>query len=103
MSLFEVKRKTSASEFILWMEYLEWEINAFDKTAYYLAQVAAEVRRSYVKTPKSVKFEDFVMKFRSKNEEPDISVDASVRLQRQKQFFFGLTGLTGSAGKKKRK
>lgn len=102
MSLYEVKRKTSSSEFILWMQYLEWEINSFDRTAHYLAQIATEVRRSYVKKPASVKFKDFIMKFsREEKEEKKVSVES--RTQMAKQFFFGLTGFTGSAGKKKRK
>ena len=101
MSLDEVKCKTSSSQFILWMQYLEWEINSFDKTAHYLAQIATEVRRSWVKKPESVKFQDFVMKFsREKEEAP---ADIKTRTQRVKQFFFGLTGLVGSAGKKKGK
>jgi hypothetical protein len=103
MSLDEVKRSTSASQFVLWMEYLEWDINAFDKTAYYLAQIATEVRRSFVKNPTSVKVEDFIMKFKLKGDKTEIPPDVQIRTQKAKQFFFGLTGLLGSAGKKKRK
>jgi hypothetical protein len=86
------------------MEYLEWEINAFDKNTHYLAQIAMEVRRSYVKRPASVKFGDFVMKFVRKGEEGEgLSLHTKARTNRTKQFFFGLTGLIGTAGKKRKK
>ena len=102
MSLDEIKMKTSASQYVLWMEYLEWETNAFDKTCYYLAQIAAEIRRSYVKRGVIVRIEDFVMKFVSKRieEKTPASMDKQTSANRAKQFFFGLTGLTGSAKKK---
>lgn len=95
--------KTSASQFILWMEYLEWETNAFDKTCYYLAQIAAEIRRSYVKRGVIVRIEDFILKFTSKRieEKTPMSMDSQTRANKMKQFFFALTGLTGSAKKRK--
>ena len=103
MSLDEIKMKTSASQFILWMEYLEWEANAFNKECYYLAQIAAEVRRSYVKRGVIVRIEDFIMKFISKREEEaPASMDRQTSANRAKQFFFGLTGLTGSTKKRKK-
>ena len=102
MSLDEVKMKTSASQFVLWMEYLDWEINAFDKTCYYLAQIAAEVRRPNMPKGKTVKLDDFIIKFTSKKdtEKPE---DAQTTANRMKQYFFGLTGLTGKRKKRKKR
>lgn len=96
--------KTSASQFVLWMEYLDWEANAFDKTCYYLAQIAAEMRRSYIKRGVVVRVEDFILKFTSKRIEEKIStpMDVQTKTDRAKQFFFGLTGLMGSSKKRKR-
>ena len=104
MSLDEVKMKTSASQFVLWMEYLDWEANAFDKTCYYLAQIAAEMRRSYIKRGVVVRVEDFILKFTSKRIEEKIPtpMDVQTKIDRAKQFFFGLTGLMGSSKKRKR-
>ena len=95
MSLDRVKMETSASQFVLWMEYLDWEANAFDKTCYYLAQIAAEVRRPNVRKGTVVKTEDFIMKFVHKKPSEPESLDVQTRANRIKQFFFGLTGLTG--------
>ena len=96
--------KTSASQFVLWMEYLDWETNAFDKTCYYLAQIAAEMRRSYIKRGVVVRVEDFILKFTSKRIEEKIPtpMDVQTKIDRAKQFFFGLTGLMGSSKKRKR-
>jgi len=92
--------ETSSSQFVLWMEYLDWEINAFDKTCYYLAQIAAEVRKPNMPKGKTIKLEDFIIKFTSKKAEEKPLEDAQTRAHKMKQFFFGLTGL--SRKKKKR-
>ena len=84
------------------MEYMEWEANAFDKVCYYLAQVTAEIRRSYVKRGVIVRIEDFIMKFKAKERVESNSVPMSRQMSanRMKQFFFALTGLVGSVKKK---
>ena len=103
MSLDRIKMETSASQFILWMEYLDWEINAFDKTCYYLAQIAAEIRRPNVKKGVIVKVQDFIIKFTHKSPVESTPMDAQTRANRAKQFFFGLTGLTGKQKKRKKR
>ncbi|MFA5452986.1 MAG: hypothetical protein WC248_05395 [Candidatus Methanomethylophilaceae archaeon] len=55
--------KTTSSEFIEWMAFLDLERNQTSKEDYYLAQVAAEVRRSFVKSPQSVHVKDFILSF----------------------------------------
>ena len=101
MSLDDVKMKTSTSQFVLWMQYLDWDINAFDKTCFYLAQIAAEVRRPNMPKGKTVKLEDFIIKFSSKKdaEKPE---DEQTKANRMKQYFFGLTGLIGKKKRTKR-
>lgn len=100
MSLDRVKAETSSSQFVLWMQFFDWELNAFDRQSYYLAQIAAEVRRSYVKLPMSVKVENFLLKFISKVEK-SVPMDRHTRANIAKRFFFGLTGLTGRGRQKK--
>ena len=89
MSLDRVKFETSASQYVLWQEYMDWEVNAFDKTCYYLMQIAAEIRRSYVKRGVVTKIEDFIMKFVSKKKERPM--DAETATMRSKMFFASLT------------
>jgi len=102
MSLDEVKMKTSSSQLVLWMEYLDWEINSFDKYCYYLAQLAAEVRRPNVKKGTIVKIEDFIMKFVHKKPQTEESKEATrIKVDKEKHFFFGLTGLLGGKNKKR--
>ena len=48
------------------MEYLERDVNAFHHENYYLAQIAAEIRRSFCKHPKKVRLQDFLLKFKNK-------------------------------------
>lgn len=102
MSLDRVKMETSASQFVLWMEYLDWEANAFDKTCYYLAQIAAEVRRPNVRKGTIVKIEDFIMKFTHKKLDEPTPMDIQTRADKVKRFFFGLTGMTGKTKKRKK-
>jgi len=63
MSLDRVKMETSVSQFVLWKEFFKWEVNEHTKQDYYLAQIAAEIRKSFVKNPKEVKDSNFLIKF----------------------------------------
>jgi len=94
MSLDEVKMKTSASQYILWMEYLDWEINAFDKYCYYLAQIPMVFTQMNVKKGIKVKLEDFIMKFTNKKPVKQ-NLDVQTKANLAKRFFFGLTGYKG--------
>lgn len=51
------------SEFLDWVEFLGLEERRQDKTDFYFAQLAAEVRRGTVKNPKSVKMKDFYVSY----------------------------------------
>jgi len=103
MSLDRVKMETSASQLVLWMEYLKWEINSnFHREDFLTAILATEVRRSYVKDPKAVKVTDFPLplKFEFDKEAQRKELDPQTRANIAKRFFFGLTGLIGKKGKK---
>lgn len=96
--------KTSASQFITWMQYLEWESNSFKPIHYYLAQVACEIRRSYVDLKKAKPFgiKDFILTFKRDEPKEEILVDKQKGANNMKNFFFALTGLVGKKKKGKR-
>lgn len=62
-------RETTSSEFVEWQEYFGAEEKDVRKEHYYLAQIAAEVRRGISKRPKSIKLEQFLLKFERKKQE----------------------------------
>lgn len=66
MSLQECMAKTTSREFNDWMVYFELDDSRTHRQDYYLASIATEVRRSYVKNPKSVKLDDMMLKFNRK-------------------------------------
>ena len=68
MPIQQVKQMTSSSDFTNWMIYLNEEPNKFNALYMYLAQIAAEMRRSFVKHPKKVETKDFIIKFTSKED-----------------------------------
>lgn len=87
--------KTTSSEFIEWMAFLDLERNQTNKEDYYLAQVAAEVRRSFVKSPQSVHVKDFILSFTraersSPGEGPPAMEDST---QRSKNYWSAVLGL----------
>lgn len=96
LPLQECKAKTTSSEFVAWQEYLLLE-NTFERTEYYyLASIAAEIRRSYVKYPRRVKLKDFILKFKSKPEhqmKPLSEEEKKGRIKMSKSFWFGALGL----------
>ena len=57
----ELVERISAREFQGWLEYLQWSEERRTKEEYYFAQIAAEVRKSWVKDRRSVKTKDFLM------------------------------------------
>jgi hypothetical protein len=62
----ELAERITHREFLNWLEYLEWDYERSSKPDYYLAQIAAEVRRSYVKHGSKVKTADFLLKIAKK-------------------------------------
>lgn len=77
MAVQEVQAKTTTSEFFLWIEYFEWEMNHPTKLDHYLAEIRAEIRRGYVKNPRTVK--PMYVKFQSGK--------AASNAKRSKQFW----------------
>jgi len=89
--------RTSSKEFVEWMVFLKEERNEKEKQDYYLALIATEVRRSYLKDPRSVRLEDMLLDFGTATPKRpnDLSIEEQrkQRLMTSKSFWFALTGV----------
>jgi len=78
--LQEFQEKTTSTEFLEWVQFFEMEANFFHREDFYWAQIAAEIRKSYVdsKYANKVKTDDMLIKFkRVVKEAPRTAVDAA--------------------------
>jgi len=84
-----VKKRTSSTDFVDWIVYLNEEPNRFNPLFMYIAQLTAELRRSWVTSAhaKKVKTEDFIIKFVDKKEVVKQKAKAS------KKAWFGFLGM----------
>ena len=100
MSLQRCQTETTSTEFLDWQQYLVQEINFPRKQDYYLAQIAAEVRRVMNKNPNSIKVEDLLMKFEGHvdEEEKPTPIDKETRTASNKSKWFGITGYKKKPG-----
>lgn len=57
-------------EYLAWTVWLDEQWNVAEPVHYYLMQLAAEVRRSYVKNNRSVKLDHFKMQFVTDRRQP---------------------------------
>jgi len=63
MPVQAVRLTTTATEFLQWMEYLRMEDERITVDRWYLAQIAAEIRRCFAsKNPAAVKIKNFFHK-----------------------------------------
>jgi len=77
-----------------WIAYLDdEELNGFHREDYYLANIAAEVRRSFVKDPAKIKMESFLIKFKkgAKLKRPKKTKEEKIR--ESKAFWMSLAGM----------
>lgn len=66
MSVQRCQEETTSTEFLDWLEYLDWDVNAFHREDWFLAQIAQEIRRTISKDPEKVEVDDFLRKFVAK-------------------------------------
>lgn len=85
----ELKSRIGYSEFLEWKIFLDKEEERQTKLDYYLAQIAAEVRRGWVKNPKSVKVKDMLLNVQN------ASGPAEKRIARSKAVWLGAVNLKG--------
>ena len=84
-----VKRTTSSTDFVDWMVYLNEEPNRFNPLFMYIAQLTAELRRSWVTSAyaKKTRTEDFIIEFVDKKEV------IKQKVQQSKKAWFSFLGV----------
>lgn len=96
LPLQEVQNKTTSTEFIEWLAYLdlieEEDEKAFTVDRYYMAQIAAEVARNRVKNPNKIKIKDKQIKFVRKRNGKSNTAD----IEKSKAFWLGSLGLAST-------
>jgi hypothetical protein len=94
MSLQRTKRETTSSEYAKWLSFLEMEDwHKTTKTEWYLANIATEIRRSYVKKPGSVKLKNFLLKFTKQDSVSSSRLTPEERLARSKAAWGAALGM----------
>lgn len=73
MTVADLKEKITLSEFQAWHTFLRIRRDRNEKMHFYLAQIACEIRRSYVKHPGSLKLGDFLLKFAAPEDPGEMS------------------------------
>lgn len=99
MSVQRAQQEITSSEFLDWVVFIDEEPNMFCKEDFYLAQIAAEIRKTIVKHPEKVSIKSFLMKFARKEKEKkkETKIEASKRM---KSFFGIVSKPKTSKGKK---
>ncbi len=96
MSVQRAQFEIPSTEFLEWIAYLdEEEISRFnrrEKEDYYLAQIAAEIRQSYVK--ERVKIETFLIKFEKVKELVKPKKTVEERTKKAQAFWSAVLKLT---------
>ena len=98
MSVQRVKQETTATELVTWIEYLRMDKEKtldLEKQDFYLAQIASEVRRSFVKSPLTVKTADFILDFKAKKDKKPMTREEAAAAS--KRYWFSLTGFKEDA------
>lgn len=92
MSLQRCQDETTSTQFIDWMTYLEQDINAFHREDHFWANIAAEVRRSWVNSPEKVKIKTFLLKFKRKRESKRAMTRKEAAERSKRKWFAWLRG-----------
>jgi hypothetical protein len=91
----ELRNRIGYSEFVEWIVYLEQLEKKHTPEHYYLAQVAAELRRTIAKDPEKVKVTDFLLQYEKQVEAPKpvTQVEGLERMRRSKSAWFAACGI----------
>ena len=68
LTVEDARNKLTFRELLEWLQFLDMEERRHTKQEYYLAQIAAEIRRGQVKSPAQVKMNDFLISLKPKVE-----------------------------------
>lgn len=92
--LQEMQKGTTSWEFVLWKVFLQERLNRPEIEHYYLAQIAAEIRRVLAKKPREITFKDFLFKFKipGRKEKPEVLTEEQKKehMDKSKRYWFGL-------------
>lgn len=100
MPVSEIQEKTTSTEFLKWRWFLNWkDVEEFNRTDYYLAQIAATVERGYAKHPNRSTINSKLLTFKFSKEKTAM-VDDEVRIQNSKNFWLGLSRLPAKTPKR---
>lgn len=93
----EAKLRVGSSELADWRVFLHREANAFNPLFYYLAQIAAEVRRTKAgKRARGIKIKDFILKFTSSTPTPAKPKSREEATKLAQARWFGIAGIRRS-------
>lgn len=102
MPLRLCKKWTTSREFVEWIEWLDQEEKRITVNQNYMAQIALEVRRSWIKDKRTLKIKDFILPFqkegqkKKKKREKMNELSVEERIKKSKSFWFGLCGISGN-------
>ena len=90
------KAETTSSEFVVWMEYLKQDINAFHREDYFWANIARLIREfqmMFTKKPKRVDLEPFLLKFEPEKEKPSLPPEKTLEQRKRRWLAWAGIGL----------
>lgn len=92
--------ETTSSEFVEWQEFFRNELAEPTREEYYLAQIAAEVRRTIAKRPGAVSLSSFLLKFKPMGEAERAPADIEYRIALSKAKWFGIANANAKQWRK---
>lgn len=98
MTVAQCRAVMTPREFEGWVEYILWEETRDTKQDYYLANIAAEVRRGWVSEKAKPKMTDFMLKFNKPT-----AVEQKQSPKQSKSIWLAALGVNTSKKKKKGK
>lgn len=93
---------TTATEFVLWMEYLDIEERRHKKFDLYMARLTGETRRSWVSIPKDVDDTDFLIPPQEQLQQLQNKPNMKPDIKEIKDYWFAVTGIKNKKIRKKR-
>jgi hypothetical protein len=89
-SVEQLQAQITYSEFLEWQEFFRLETEKHTKADWYMAQLAAEIRMSFVSEPKKVRMKDFLLRFATPEEITESSSEDARRqhIARSKAAWF---------------
>jgi len=96
----ELQKKTTSSEYTEWMAFLRKmeleKANQFNPLHFYLAQIAAEIKKGRVKNPGNVSIKEFLLKFKEAKKS-----ETETKEKDSKQFWLSSVGLLSNGKMRK--